>query len=102
MAYLILETEYDPPLLEDAHNQDARTLEPCLDAGGVRWLRSWLSSDRRRMICEFEAADAVAVRTAFRSAGVRFTRVWAAEAYYPGGGAHGGWRERERSQKTAP
>jgi hypothetical protein len=101
MAFLILETDFDPPLSQDAHNQDARTLDPCLEAGGVTWLRSWLSSDRKRMICEFEAADADAVRTAFRSAGVRFTRVWTADAYFPGGGAHGGWREREVAQKAS-
>jgi hypothetical protein len=46
------------------------------------------------MICEFEAADAEAVRSSFRSAGVGFMRVWAAEQYFPGGGKHGGWTER--------
>ena len=73
---------------------DARRLDPCLAAHDVRWLRSYLSLDRRRMICEFEAADAEAVRSSFRSAGVAFMRVWAAEQYFPGGGARGSWRER--------
>lgn len=40
--------------------------------------RSFLSTDRRRMICAFEAADAEAVRTAYRSAGEAFDRVWVA------------------------
>ena len=74
-------------------------LDPCLDAHGVRWIRSYLSLDRRRMICEFEAADAEAVRSSFRSAGVSFARVWAAEQYFPGGKEHGSWVERRQARQ---
>jgi hypothetical protein len=35
--------------------------------------------DRRRRICVFEAPDADSVRVSYRSAGVSFERVWAAE-----------------------
>jgi len=102
MTFLILEKEFDPPLSPEQHDEEARQAEPCLEARGVRWIRSYLSTDRRRMICEFEAADAEAVRDAFRSAGLPFVRVWAAEAYFPGGGAHGAWREREAARTEAP
>jgi hypothetical protein len=44
-------------------------------------MRSYLSTDRRRMVCAFEAPDAEAVRTSFRSAGISFERVWDAEVY---------------------
>jgi len=101
MAFLIMEKEFDPPLSAEAHDAEARRLDPCLDVHGVRWIRSYLSTDRRRMICEFEAADAEAVRDSFRSAGVAFVRVWAAEPYFPGGGASGGWREREAARQEA-
>jgi hypothetical protein len=33
------------------------------------------------VICEFEAADAEAVRESYRSAGVYFSREWAATVY---------------------
>ena len=33
------------------------------------------------MTCEFEAPDAGAVRDAFRSAGVEFVRIWAADVF---------------------
>jgi hypothetical protein len=102
MPFLILEKEFDPPLSAERHDAEAQLAEPCLDARGVRWIRSYLSTDRRRMICEFEAADAETVRDAFRSAGLAFVRVWAAEAYFPGGGAHGDWREREAARQEAP
>jgi hypothetical protein len=94
MAHLILEKEFDPPLSEDDRDREAARLDPCLEAYGARWIRSYFSTDRRRIVCEFEADDAEAVRAAFRSAGVPFSRVWTAEVYYPGGGAHGGWIER--------
>jgi hypothetical protein len=101
MVYLILEKEFDPPLSEEQHDRDAQALDSCLVAHGVRWLRSYLSTDRRRMLCEFEAADAEAVRSSFRSAGVSFARVWAAHAYFPGGGAQGSWQER-RDARAQP
>src|SRR5262245_26808174 len=101
MAFVILEKEFDPPLTEEAHDAEAEQLDPCLQVHGVRWIRSYLSSDRRRMICEFEAADAEALRGALRSAGVPFTRVWSAEEYRPGGGARGSWVERRESRRSS-
>jgi hypothetical protein len=81
MARLIVEHSYDPPLTDEEHERAARRLDPCLEAHGARWLSSYLSHDRRRMICEFEAPDAEAVRTSMRSAEVSFDRVWSAEVY---------------------
>ena len=48
---------------------------------GATWMRSYLSNDRRRMVCHFEAADAEAARESYRAAGVKFERVWAANLY---------------------
>ena len=61
-----------------------QVLDPtCLEAYGARGMRSCLSKDRRRMICEFEAPDAESIRTAIRSAGLTFDRVWLADVYGP-------------------
>jgi hypothetical protein len=81
MAHLIIEQTFDPPLTDEAHKCLGQRLDSCLEAHGARWMRSYLSSDRRRMVCEFEAADAEAVRASYRSAGVAFERVWTAEVY---------------------
>jgi hypothetical protein len=81
MAHLIVEQTFDPPLTDEEHNRTAARLDPCLEAHGARWMRSYLSLDRKRMVCEFEAADAEAVRASYRSAGVTFERVWSAELY---------------------
>jgi hypothetical protein len=42
----------------------------------VRFLRSYFSRDRRRMICLYEAPDADSVRLAQEKAGVPFERAW--------------------------
>jgi len=100
MPHLIVETEFDPPLTEEEHNRQAQRLDPCLEAYGARWMRSYLSTDGRRIVCEFEAADAEAVRGAFRSARVGFTRVWTAEVFQRGGGELGDWRERQAAREA--
>jgi hypothetical protein len=76
---MIVETVYDPPATEEELDAKASKLEPCLEGRGVRWVRSYMSVDRKRRVCVFEAPDADAVRASYRSAGVKFERVWPAE-----------------------
>lgn len=45
----------------------------------VRWIRSYWSTDRLRMICEYDAADVASVRNVQREAEARFERAWAAD-----------------------
>jgi hypothetical protein len=49
----------------------------CLDQHRVRWSRSHLSTDGRRMLCLYEAPDAESVRVAQREAGLPVDRLWA-------------------------
>ena len=79
MAHMIVETVYDPPATDEDIDASATKLDPCLQGHDVRWVRSYMSLDRKRRVCVFEAPDADAVRSSYRSAGVRFERVWAAE-----------------------
>ncbi len=48
----------------------------------VRALQSYVSADRRRMICIFEAPDAESVRKANTTAVLQFDRVWTAESLF--------------------
>ena len=82
MATLVLEQTFETPVSSDELSSSARKLDKCLEAFGARWMRSYLSEDRRRMICEFEAADAEQVRSSYRSAGVDFERCWSADVYW--------------------
>jgi len=81
MAAIIVESTFAAPLTDEQHDDFAKRVDPCLEAHGARWIRSYLSTDRLRMVCEFEAADAEAVRASYRSAGVGFARAWTAEVY---------------------
>jgi len=57
--------------------------EACLDLYGVTAIRSYLSSDRRRMICIFQAPDAEAVRTTLNATPLPPNRVWTSSLHSP-------------------
>jgi hypothetical protein len=78
MPYLIVESEYDPPVSDKELMSMSEALMPCLDVRGIRRLRSWVAEDRRRVVCEFHAADTESVRHAYHTAQVAFVRVWRA------------------------
>lgn len=61
----------------------------CLEAHGVRFLRSYFAADRRRMLCVYAGPDAEAVRQVQVTAGLPVERVWAAEVWWPKPGAAG-------------
>jgi hypothetical protein len=79
MPRIMVERSFDPPLTEEALRAVEQRMAPCLDVYGVRWIRSYWSTDRRRMICEYEAADAASVRKVQREAEAGFEKIWTAE-----------------------
>ena len=83
MVRVIVERTFEQPLpLEDLRATEAR-MAPCLDLYDVRWIRSYWSTDRRRMVCEYEAKDAGAVREVQREAGALYDAVWTADLREP-------------------
>lgn len=79
MPHIIVERSFETPFTqEDLKAVEAR-MAPCLDLYNVRWIRSYWSADRLRMVCEYEAADIASVRNVQREAGARFERAWAAD-----------------------
>ena len=81
MAILVVEQTFETPVSPEELTDSAKRVDKCLEAHGARWMRSYLSKDRKRMICEFEAPDAEQVRNSYRSAGVEFERCWTADVY---------------------
>jgi hypothetical protein len=79
MPVLVVEHSFDPPITEESLQAAFKRLGPCLKTHGARWIRSYFASDGRRMICEFEAPDAEAVRASLHSAATPFDRVWSAQ-----------------------
>ena len=81
MAILVLEQQFDPPITTEQMNEAAKRVDPCLEQFGASWVRSFVSKDRRKVTCVFEAPDAEQVRQAYRSAGVEFESCWPADEY---------------------
>ena len=81
MAKVILEQSFEQPISEEELARFAARLDPCLEVRNGCWVRSYISKDRRRCMCEFEAPDAESVRDALRTADVPFDRVWSSDLY---------------------
>jgi len=80
MSTVVVERSFaEPVALADVQAIEDRGAW-CLEAHGVRYLRTYFSRDRRRMVCLYEAPDAESVRLAEGKAGVPFERAWAAQA----------------------
>jgi hypothetical protein len=79
MEQVIVERSFNGAAEFDALQWDK--ISWCLDQHRIRVLRSYLSSDKRRMICVYEAPDAESVRIANRQGELPFDRVWTATLY---------------------
>jgi hypothetical protein len=75
---IIVERSFDEAVEFEALQARAQKVSWCLDQHRIRFLRSYLSSDKKRMICVYEAPDAESVRIANRQAELPFDCVWTA------------------------
>lgn len=55
----------------------------CLDAHTVKFVRTYFSSERKRMICLYKAPDAESVRQVQRQIGMPMDNVWSFELIKP-------------------
>lgn len=81
MEHVLVEREFEEPVEVD----DIQAIEDrgawCLEVYKVRFIQTYFSTDRRRMLCLYEAPDAESVRLAQSKAGVPFSRVWTATVF---------------------
>ncbi len=77
LANVVVERRWDEPVALD----DIQAIEDagagCLTTHQVRFARTFFSTERRRMICLYQAPDAESVRNAQRQAGMPLESVWA-------------------------
>jgi hypothetical protein len=76
---IVVERSFDTPQSDADMKLVADRERPCLAAHEAKWTRSVLSTDRQRMVCEYEAADAETLRRIQREAGAQFDRIWVGE-----------------------
>jgi len=81
MQLVVVERLFDEPFDIDGFEDIRKDGKWCYDLYRVRYLKTYFSTDRRRMICLYEAPDAEAVRQVSRQLGAPFERVWAADEY---------------------
>jgi hypothetical protein len=77
MQCIIVERTFESPPSDEELTAAGMRERPCLELYGVVWRRSLFSSDRLRMVCQYDAPDAESVRKVQREAGNGFDRVWA-------------------------
>lgn len=75
----IVERYFDEPIILADIEEQERQSKSCFDMRNVSFLHTYVSPDRKRTICVYEAPDAESVREAQREAGLPFERVWAAD-----------------------
>jgi hypothetical protein len=76
---IVVERSFDRAQSDAEMKLVADRERPCLAAYQATWKRSLLSSDRKHMVCEYEAADAETMRRIQREAGAQFDRIWVGE-----------------------
>ena len=79
MSRIVVERTFQVPQTDAEMAEVANRERPCLGIYNVQWKRSLLGSDRMRMVCEYEAADAETVRKVQREARAGFDRIWIAD-----------------------
>lgn len=84
MAHVIVERTFQTPISQQELGAVGRRIAECLELYQVNWIQSFLSPDRRRMICEYEASDAESVRMVQQGAEAHYDRVWIADLIDPG------------------
>jgi len=81
MERVMVERKFDQPESFDDLQTQELSFGWCAEQHQVTFIRSYFSRDRRRMICEYEAPDAEAVRALQRTAGMPFERIWTATVF---------------------
>lgn len=81
MENVVVERSFDEPV----DYEDIQAIEEkatfCLNLHNVQFLHSYFSSDRKRMICVYNAPDAEAVRLAARASNIPFDTIWTASVH---------------------
>jgi hypothetical protein len=81
MEHVIVERVFAEPVDLGAIEQRIEEGKGCFAARRITLLRSAVSRDGLRMICEYAAPDAESVRDANTRAGMPFERVWTAKVF---------------------
>jgi hypothetical protein len=77
MPLIIVERTFDQRPTDAYLREVAARQAGCMELYGVTWKKSVISADRKRMVCEYVAADTESVRKVQREAAAPFQEIWA-------------------------
>jgi len=83
MEHVIVERVFSEPVDLAALSQRFADGAACFELRNVRILRSAVSLDGLRMLCEYSAPDAESVQAANDSAALPYERIWTARVLEP-------------------
>lgn len=83
METVIVERHFDNAVTKEILDDLARNAASCYELHNVTWKASYLSRDRRRMVCIYEAPDAESVRMAQQMAKLPHERIYMTDDYAP-------------------
>jgi hypothetical protein len=83
MELVIVERSFEEPVVTGDLAAREREFGWCLEQHRVRFLRTYVSKDRKRMLCFYEAPDAETVREVQRTANMPVDRIWSATEMEP-------------------
>lgn len=83
MEHVVVERSFEEPMRFDDLQAVEEAFAWCLEQNRVRFIRSYFSADRKRMICLYEAPDAEAVRNVNRQAGMPADRIYTVSVHSP-------------------
>jgi hypothetical protein len=81
MEIVVVERRFDEPTSVERLQEQEDGAAWCLETHQVRPLRSYVSSDGKRMLCLYEAPDAEAVRAVQRTVQMPFEAIWSARIF---------------------
>lgn len=79
MELVIVERTYDQPLSSELGASLTRRYGPCFSLRRIKRLHSYISKDRMRTVCVYEAPDASSVRDVHDREGIPYLRIWSAD-----------------------
>ncbi|MFV8816430.1 DUF4242 domain-containing protein [Haliea sp. E17] len=83
LANVVVERSFAAPASMDELQAREEAAAWCLEEYRVTFLRSFFSTDFRRMLCVYQAPDAESVRRTQEQAEMPFERVWACRNFTP-------------------
>jgi hypothetical protein len=81
MSLIVMERTSDAPVSDEQIEGMKKAAEACLEINDVVRKHTYLSADRRRFVCVFEARDVESVRRSLESAGIPYEHIWPATVF---------------------